>query len=75
MQIKYQVKGVIGFERKEKSEAEFKNWIWIEFKQAEEDSTLSKGVEVQNCMLCIKDSKSTPWAESKGPGERTVEGK
>lgn len=32
MQIKYQVKGVIGFERKEKSEAEFKNWIWIEFK-------------------------------------------
>ena len=32
MQVKYYVKRVIGFERKEKSEAEFKNWVWIEYK-------------------------------------------
>lgn len=61
MQMKYQVKRVIGFERKEKSKAEFKNWIWIEFKQAEkEDSTLRKGVEVENCMLCIKRQQVHP---------------
>ena len=32
MQVKYYVKRVIGFERKEKSKAEFKNWVWIEYK-------------------------------------------
>ena len=37
MQVKYYVKRVIGFERKEKSEAEFKNWVWIEYKQAKKE--------------------------------------
>ena len=44
-------------------------------RQRRRSSTLRKGVEVENCMLCIKDSKSTPWAESKGPGESTADGK
>ena len=66
MQVKYQVKSVIGFERKEKSEAELKNQI--EFKQAEKQKqqTLKKGEEVESCMLWRVDSETTTWAEGEG---------